>query len=113
VEAAEADRCRDAELAGKSGSRAACRQNGFLGLFQGAFCPDVETLPSLCRRQAARRSQQKTDAEPVLELGDGLGDSRLPNLHLAGGTGERPGVDDADKNLHGKVPIHAIYSLPE
>jgi hypothetical protein len=46
---AEAYRCRDAELAGKSGCRAACRQNGFLGLFQGA---EISFAP--CKRHPSR-----------------------------------------------------------
>ena len=31
-------------------------------------------------------------------------------LDLAGGTGERPGVDDPDESLHCKVPVHLTHS---
>jgi hypothetical protein len=59
-----------------------------------------------------RRTQQQTHAEPIFELRDRLGNGRLTEAQLLGRTGERAGIDDADKCFHRGEAVHR-YSPSE
>jgi hypothetical protein len=85
VQPRERHRSADTQLAGQPGSRPARREISLVGFFHRAPGPFVEVEASFRRCETPRRPNQQLDAQPSLQLGDGLGYGRLPYVQSSRG----------------------------
>ena len=112
LQAGERHSRADPQPADKPGAGAARGELRLVGVRDRELRALVEYLPCLGRAEAAGRTQQQRDAEPLFELRHHLGDGGLADPQLARGRGERTRIDHLDEGLHRGQPVH-IHSSQE
>src|SRR5579859_7606702 len=84
-----------------------------MGLLDRPLRVLIENPTGLSRVQAARRTHQQADSQPLLELDNSLGYRRLTYFLGARHRRKRARIDDAHKHLQRRESVHLALQLNE